>query len=323
MANRILITEPIIKDVINFLKEHHEVDITPRGRFHTEDDVMEVIGNYDAVLSMLSVPITEKALKAGKNLKIVANYAVGYNNIDVKAATNLGIKVANTPDVLTDASADGTMALILSVARRLCQAQDFLRDGKFDGWDPLGFLGMELKGKHLGVLGMGRIGQAVARRAKAFGLNILYHNRHRVTDDIQKELGAEYMNTVEDLAKNSDILSLNCPLNKETHHIINKEILDLMPDGSILINTSRGPVVDEEALADALHAGKLSGAGIDVFEEEPHVHPKLLSAPNCVLVPHIASATNETRYKMGMLAAHAIDDILNEKPADKIPNIIN
>jgi len=320
---RVLITEPIIKDVINFLKKYYQVDVTPRGRFHTEDDVLDIIGDYDAILTMLSVPVTEKVLKAGKNLKIIANHAVGYNNIDVKAATKLGIKVANTPDVLTEASADGTFALILAAARRLCEAQDFLRANKFDGWDPLGFLGMELNGKNLGILGMGRIGRAVARRANGFGLNILYHNRHRVEDVIEDELGAHYMDSVEELAKNSDILSLNCPMTKETYHIINRKILDLMPESSILINTSRGPVIDEAALADALHSGNIGGAGIDVFEEEPKVHPGLLTAPNCILVPHIASATRETRYAMGMLAAKAIHGILSGKGYDDIPNLIN
>jgi glyoxylate reductase len=320
---RVLITEPIIKDVINFLKKYYQVNVTPRGRFQAEDDVLEIINDYDAMLSMLSVPVTEKVLKAGKKLKIVANHAVGYNNIDVKAATKLGIKVANTPDVLTDASADGTFALILAAARRLCEAQEFLRDNKFDGWDPLGFMGMELNGKTLGILGMGRIGRAVARRAKGFGLNILYHNRHRVEDEIEVELGARYVDSVKELAMNSDILSINCPMTKETYHIIDRKILDLMPDNSILVNTSRGPVVDEAALAEALHSGKLGGAGIDVFEEEPKVHPRLLTAPNGILVPHIASATRETRYAMGMLAAQAIHGVLHGKEFDEIPNLIN
>lgn len=323
MGTKVLITEPIVDEVISFLKKHHEVDIASRNRFKTEQDVMEVIDQYDALLSMLSVPVTEKVLKAGKKLKIVANHAVGYNNIDVQAATKLGIKVANTPDVLTEATADCAFALLLSVSRRICEAQDFLRDGKFDGWDPLGFLGLELHGKNLGILGMGRIGQAVARRAKGFGMNILYHNRHQLPADQEMDLNAHYLDTMEKLASESNIMSLNCPLTDETHHIINQHILDLLPEGAIIINTARGPVIDEEALAEALHSGKLGGAGIDVFENEPEIHPKMLSAPNAMLTPHIASATRDTRYAIGMLAAQAIHDILSGKPEKSIPNLIN
>lgn len=321
MAFKVLLTEPIVQEVIDYLGEHTEVTVGERGAYNSEEALKEAVGKYDALLSMLSNPVTEKVLKAGSDrLKIVANHAVGYNNIDIEAAEALGISVANTPDVLTESTADCTLALMLAVARKICEAQSYLREGHFDGWEPLGFLGMELNGRTLGILGMGRIGQAVARRAKAFGMNILYHNRTPLDRKSEKELSANYAENVGELARNSDILSLNCPLTEETYHSINASILQVMPDHSILINTARGPVVDEQALAEALHQGVIAGAGLDVFEEEPKVHPKLLSAPRCVLTPHIASATDETRKAIGMLAANAILGIKNGRT--EIPNLI-
>lgn len=322
MDYRVLITEPVVPTVIEKLSDRYEVVVGKRGDFSDEVSLKNAIPTFDAVLPMLSSPITARVIQAGKRLKVIANHAVGYNNIDLDAAKKAGVKVANTPDVLTESSADCAMALLLSVARKLCEAEQFLREGRFDGWDPLGFLGLELNGKTLGVLGMGRIGTAVARRADAFGMDILYHNRKRVDDQTEQELKAEYVTDVGILAERSDVLSLNCPLTDETHHIINEAILDRMPDHALLINTARGPVVDESALAEALHNGQIGGAGIDVFEEEPEVHPRLLSAPNCVLTPHIASATHETREAIGMLAANAIIGVLEGRPDHEIPNLI-
>lgn len=322
MDYRVLITEPIVSSVIDRLSGRYEVVVGKRGDFVDEVSLVNAIPTFDALLPMLSAPITAEVIAAGDRLKVIANHAVGYNNIDLEAAKRAGVKVANTPDVLTESSADCTMALMLSAARHICEAQQFLHDGKFDGWDPLGFLGLELNGKTLGILGMGRIGTAVARRARAFGMDIIYHNRSRVDDQTEQELDAEWVPDIETLAERSDVLSLNCPLTDETHHIINEAILDRMPDHALLINTARGPVVDEAALAEALHGGILGGAGIDVFEEEPEVHPRLLTAPRCVLTPHIASATDETREAIGMLAADAVIGVLEGKPEREIPNLI-
>lgn len=319
---RVLITEPIVDSVIKKLRNNYKVDVGSRGDFKTEAQLIDAIPVYDALLPMLSTPVTASVIEAGSKLKVIANHAVGYNNIDLEASKAAGIKIANTPDVLTESSADCAMALLLTTARKICDAQEYLRAGKFNGWEPLGFLGMELNGKTLGILGMGRIGTSLARRAKAFGLNILYHNRSRISADLAQELQAQYASSIEELAQQSDILSLNCPLTDETHHIINAEILALMPDHSLLINTARGPVVDEEALANALHNKSIAGAGLDVFEDEPKVHPLLLSAPNCVMTPHIASATTETREAIGMLAANAIIGVLEEQPDTSIPNLI-
>lgn len=322
MHRRVLITEPIIPSVIDKLEEHYTVDVGERGTYNDEDALLRDIPHYDAVLPMLSNPITEKVLAAGKNLKIVANHAVGYNNIDLQAAEKYDVAVANTPGVLTDACAEFTMGLMLAVGRRLFDAQKFLLSGKFKDWMPLGFLGMELKGSTLGIIGMGRIGQAVAQRAKAFGMNIIYHNRNKVDSNTEKQLDATYSSSVEHLAKQSDVISLHCPLTDETKHLIDSHILSVMGKNTILLNTSRGPVVDEEALAKALHNEIIGGAGLDVFENEPEVHPHLRDAPNCVLTPHMASASYQTRQAIGMLAADAIIGVLENRPKTEIPNLI-
>lgn len=322
MSARILITEPIIDKVIEDLRANYTVDVGKRGQFSTEQDLIEVIDRYDALLPMLSTPVSAGVIEAGSKLKIVANHAVGYNNIDLQAAQKAGVHVANTPGVLTESCADFTLGLILAVARKLGPAEDYLRQGKFNGWEPLGFLGQELNGRTLGIFGMGRIGTAVARRAGAFGLTIKYHNRHRVSKDTESELDATYVENLQELANQSDILSLHCPLTDETRHAIDASLINQMPDHALLINTSRGPVIDEHALANALHKNKLGGAGLDVFEDEPAVHPRLLSAPNCVLTPHIGSATHHTRTAIGKLAAKAIRGILEgQDPAD-IPNLL-
>lgn len=318
---RILITEPVVSSVIEYLSEHYEVDVGERGRFNSEQALAEAVPGYDALMPMLSNPVTARVIESADRLRIIANHAVGYNNIDVEAARRHEVKVANTPGVLTEASADCAMALMLGTSRHICEAQQYLREGKFEGWEPLGFLGMELGGRTLGVFGMGRIGTAVARRARAFGMRIRYHNRSRVDPETERELQAGYAESLEDLARESDVLSLNCPLTEETRHAVDRRVLELMPEHAILINTSRGAVVDESALAEALHEGKIGGAGLDVFEEEPDVHPRLLSAPNCLLTPHIASATRKTRRDIGMLAARAIRDVLEGRTGD-IPNLV-
>lgn len=322
MSYRVLITEPIVESVIHRLEKHFRVDVGQRGDFNNEEQLEKAIPNYDALLPMLSNPITARVIEAGSKLKIIANHAVGYNNIDLEAAKKNDVKVANTPDVLTQSSADLGMALLLAVARKIVEAQDYLKAGKFKGWEPLGFLGMELDGNTLGIVGMGRIGTALARRAKAFGMNICYHNRSRVETELEEELDATYMKSVRELAKKSDVLSLNCPLTDETHHLVNRDILAALPEHAIVINTARGPVIDEEALAEALHSATIGGAGLDVFENEPEIHPRILNAPNCVITPHIASATHQSRKSIGMLAADAITGVLQGKPDSDIPNLI-
>ncbi len=320
---KILITEPIPDDVIDYLKNFASVTVGDKGTYQSEEALIRDIPEYDGLLCMLSTPVTETVLKAGKNLKIVANFAVGYDNIDVDAAHKLGIKAANTPDVLTEACGDYAMGLLLALSRKFKDAEQYLRDGNFTGWEPLGFLGMELRDRTLGIIGMGRIGQAFAHRARAFGMKIIYHNRSRVNEQIEQELDAEFISDHKTLAQRADVLSLNCPLTEETHHLVDQELLEIMPKHALLINISRGAVIDEAALAQALHQNKIAGAALDVFEEEPKVHPNLLTAPNTLLLPHIASATHRTRKDIGMLAAEAITSVLEGKPDHEIPNLIS
>jgi glyoxylate reductase len=240
----------------------------------------------------------------------------------VNAAKEADVAVANTPDVLTEATADGTFALLLSAIRRIPEAERALRGGSFDGWDPKGFLGMELGDKTLGIVGLGRIGAAVARRARAFGMQIVYHNRTKADRSLELELSANYEKQIENLVSISDIISLHCPLTEETRHLFDAPMLGKMKKTAYLINASRGPVVDEAALAAALANGTIAGAGLDVYEFEPRVHPDLMALENCVLLPHITSATVETREAMGHLAADAIIGVLEGNSPDSIPNLL-
>lgn len=320
---KILITEPIPDKALSYLRNYGELTIGKATQFNNEEALLKVIPEFDALLCMLSTPVTDRVLEAGKKLQIAANFAVGYDNIDVQKAHELGIKVANTPEVLTEACGDYAMGLLLSLSRRFKDAEQYLREGNFEGWEPLGFLGMELRGRTLGIIGMGRIGQAFAHRAKAFGMNIMYNNRTKLDSSIEKDLEAKYISNPLQLARQSDVLSLNCPLTNETHHLVNNEMLNILPSHALIVNISRGAVIDEAALAKALHDGRIGGAALDVFENEPEVHPELLSAPNTLLLPHIASATHKTREAIGMLAAKAIASVLEGKAASNIPNLIH
>lgn len=318
----VLVTEPLPGKGIELLSNRYKVTVGKRGDFDTESMLKQAIDSYDALLSCLSNPVSREVLQAGKQLKIVSNYAVGYNNIDIDAARELGILVANTPDVLTEATADCAFALLLGVARRLREAEDHLKAGEFQGWHPFGFLGTELHGKKAGILGMGRIGRAFARRARGFGISILYHNREPLDRQTEQQYDARFLESVDELIQQSDFLSIHCPLTSETRHIINKKRLSMMKPDAIIINTARGPVVEEAELAAALHDRRIGGAGLDVFENEPEVHPDLLTAPNCVLLPHIGSATHETRGRMSALAASSIISHLEGKPDHAIPNLV-
>jgi len=322
MRYKILLTEPVVDSVIDRLNNIGDVTIGQKGVYSEEQKLAKDIGDFDALLCMLSTPVTSRVLEKAKRLKIIANYAVGYNNIDIQEAHRRSIKVANTPDVLTEACGDFAMGLLLAVSRKFTEAEAYLRAGQFNGWEPRGFLGLELRERTLGIVGMGRIGQAFARRAKAFGMNIIYHNRNRVAENTEQQLGATYINNLYDLLKKSDVVSLNCPLTPETHHLIGPKELQIMPAHALLINISRGAVIDEKALADALLKKSIAGAGLDVFEHEPKIHPHLLKAPNCTLLPHIASATHRTREAIGMLAVDAIEGVLKGTKETEIPNLI-
>ncbi|TNE68624.1 D-glycerate dehydrogenase [bacterium] len=321
MKPRVLVTEPIVEPVLDFLKTFAQVDVGERGTYSSEQALIDSIEPYTYLLSMLTCPVTKRVMETGKNLTLIANYAVGFNNIDIQAAKELNIRVANTPDVLTEATADTTMALLLSVSRNILLADKELREGKFDGWHPMTYLGLDFRKKKLGIFGMGRIGQAVAKRAVSFGFEIIYHNRKPLAQNIEESLNAIYYSDLELFLKDCDVLSIHAPLTPENRHSINANRLSLMKKGSYIINTARGPIIDEKALAESLISGHIAGAGLDVFELEPKIHPLLLDAPNTVLLPHIGSSTPETRFEIGMLAATAIYKHFNGE-TDSIPNLV-
>jgi len=274
----------------------------------------------DGILVLLANKIDKELMDGLPKLKVISNYAVGFNNIDVEYATQKKIWVTNTPDVLTDATADLAFALLLACARRIVEADKFTREGKFKIWQSDLMLGKDLKGKTLGIIGAGRIGQAFGKRATGFGMKILYFDKKRI-ENFEKETGAKY-STLKQLLKNSDFISIHTPLTKETYHLIDKEEFDLMKEGSILINTARGEVINEKELVNALKSGKLFSAGLDVYEFEPKITKDLLKMKNVVLLPHIGSATVETRNKMAELAAMNIVKVLKgKKPLTPVNSI--
>jgi glyoxylate reductase len=257
--------------------------------------------------------------EAGPGLKMIANYANGFDNIDITAALAKGLMVTNTPGVLTNDTADATMALILAVPRRFFEGAEALERGAFRGWAPTWMLGHRLAGQRLGIIGMGRIGEAVARRAKAFGLSIHYHNRKPVRAHVETELEATYWENLDQMLSRMDIVSVNCPHTPATYRLLSARRLKLLKSSAIVVNTARGEIIDEECLANMLEAGQLAGAGLDVYEREPAIHPKLLKAKNVVLLPHMASATIEGRIEMGEKVIINIKTFVDgHRPPDRV-----
>ena len=274
----------------------------------------EQLATADAAVTLLTDRVDDPFLDAAPNVRVVANVAVGYNNVDVAACSARGVTVTNTPGVLTDATADLGMALILMITRRLGEGERLVRSQTPWKWGMFMMLGAGLQGRRLGVVGMGGIGEALADRAKAFGMSIVYHNRSAVDDATQARLGAQLVG-LDELLETSDVVSLNCPYSEATHHLIDAAALDRMRNDAYLVNTARGPIVDEAALVDALRDGSIAGAGLDVFENEPDVHPGLVDLDNVVLVPHLGSATVETRTAMATLAARNAVEVLAGRAA--------
>ncbi len=283
------------------------------------DALDEQLANADAAVTLLSERVDDRFLAAAPHIGIVANVAVGYNNIDVEACTARGVRVTNTPGVLTDATADLTMGLLLAVTRRLGEGERLIRSGTPWKWGMFMMLGTGLQGRRLGIVGMGDIGQAVASRARAFGMDIVYHNRSSVDPETQRRLGARLV-SLDELFATSDVVSLNCPYTDATHHLVDADALAMMRPSAFLLNSARGPIVDEAALVDALHSSAIAGAGLDVFEHEPDVHPGLLDLDNVVLVPHLGSATTETRGAMAELAAR---NVVAHLRGDPLPTPVN
>lgn len=308
---KVFVTRKILEEGLNMLRERYDVEVSDYDGIIPREMLLEKVKGADALLSLLTDNIDAEVMDAaGPNLKIIANYAVGYNNIDVEEATKRGIMVTNTPGVLTETTADFAWTLLMAIARRIVEADKFVREGKFRGWEPMLLLGTDVFGATLGIVGFGRIGQAMARRALGFNMRVLYYDNSRIDEQIEKELKATFVD-LPTLLRESDFVTLHVPLTKQTHHLIGEKELKMMKKDAYLINTARGPVVDEKALVKALKEGWIKGAALDVFENEPEIEPELLKLDNVVLAPHIASASYATRSKMSVMVAENIIKALN------------
>ena len=308
----IYVTRPLPEPIMAAIRERYHLIEDPPDRAPTSMELRRGFAQADAVISTLSDRIDADLLSHATTLKIVANYAVGYNNIDLAAARARGIVVTNTPDVLTDATADLTWALLLAVTRRVVEGDRWIREGTWPGWAPTQMLGADVSGKTLGIIGMGRIGQAVATRAQGFRMPVLYASPRPA---IVPNGHIWTRHSLDSVIEQSDVLSLHVPLTDATRHLIGPRELARMKPTAVLINTSRGAVIDESALVTALKAGTIAGAGIDVYEQEPAVPPDLMELSNVVLLPHLGSATLETRIRMGMICLDNIAAVLNGQPA--------
>ena len=317
--SRVVVTGRVPDAALEKLRAEHEVDAWAGPESIGREELLGRVAGADAIVSLLTERIDGELLDAaGPQLKVVANVAVGYDNINVPACTERGIVATNTPGVLTEATADIAFGLILMATRRLGEGERLIRAGQAWKWGMFFLLGSSLQGKTLGVVGMGGIGQATARRARAFGMDIVYQSRSEIDPAIAAELGARRVD-LDELLTVSDVISLHCPYGPATHHLIGAEQLSAMKSSTYLVNTARGPIVDEAALAAALREGVIAGAGLDVFEHEPKVHPELLDLENVTLVPHLGSATVETRTAMAVLAAdNALAVLRGEQPPTPI-----
>ena len=315
----VYVTRAIPEENIDELRKHFDVEVNPDDRALSKDELKQKLKGRHAAISLLTDTIDGEVLDAaGPQLRIVANYAVGFNNFDVAAATQRNVVLTNTPGVLDDATATHTMTLLLATARRIAESDKFVRDGKWQGWAPMFFVGLDVERKNLGIAGLGRIGKAVAKRARGFGMNIIYSDVKRDAD-FEKAFGATYVDK-DTLIRESDFLTMHVPLTDETRHYIGAKELKAMKKTAVLINASRGPVVDEIALVQALKNGEIWGAGLDVFEDEPKLASGLIDLPNVVVVPHIASATPQTRIAMGEIAVNNIIKVLNGQVPDTCVN---
>ena len=317
---KVIVTRKLPDPVETRMRELFDTELNLTDEPLTKAQLIDAVGRTDVLVPTITDKIDAKLLeKAGPKLKVIANFGAGVDHIDVAAATARGITVTNTPGVLTEDTADLTVALIMTVARRIVEGANVAKAGSYHGWAPTWMMGRRITGKRLGIIGMGRIGQAVARRAKAFGLQIHYHNRKPVSPRIAEELEATYWDSLDQMLARMDIISVHSPHTPATYHLLSARRLKLMPPHAILVNTARGEIIDEAALATLLAEGKIAGVGLDVFEFEPRINPKLLNLPNAVLLPHLGSATLEGRIDMGEKVIINIRTWMDgHKPPDRV-----
>jgi lactate dehydrogenase-like 2-hydroxyacid dehydrogenase len=319
MKPPVLVTKRIYPEAVDLLRAHCDVDYEATDDGLSADQLRNRIRGKFAVVSQLTDKFTPDVIASLEGLRVIANVAVGFDNVDIPAATKAGILVTNTPDVLTDTTADLAFALLLAAARRLVEGYQFVHSGNWRKWAIDLLVGQDVHHSTLGIIGLGRIGQAVARRGRGFAMRLIYTDAMRAAPEVEEALGAEFM-PLDQLLAESVFISIHVPLSAATRKLIGAAELRRMKPTAILVNTSRGPVVDEAALAEALRAGVIAGAGLDVFEQEPTVHPGLLNLPQAVLAPHIGSASVQTRRKMSMMAAeNAVAAALGRHP----PNLLN
>jgi glyoxylate reductase len=315
---KVFVTRKIPESGINLLKDHHTVTVSKKDRVLSKTEIIDQAKDAEGLLCLLTDTIDSEVISSLPNLKMIANYAVGFNNVDVKMATQKKIPVSNTPGVLTDTTAELAWALVFSVARRIVESDSFCRDGKFEGWGPMFMLGQDVTKKTLGIIGAGRIGTAMALKSKGFNMNILYVDPEH-NSVLESELDAQQKD-LSTLLSTSDIVSLHVPLTDDTHHLIGEKELESMKETAVLINTSRGPIIDENALIKALENNQIFGAGLDVYEQEPKIPKRLKQLNNAVILPHIGSATKETRSKMADMAAENMIQGLNGKQPSNCVN---
>lgn len=316
----VVVTRRLPAEVETRLSELFDVTLRDSEAAMTRAELVEAMKSADVLVPTITDSVDGAMIgQAGERLKLIANYGAGVDNIDVSTARQRGILVSNTPGVLTDDTADMTMGLILAVTRRLPEGLAAMQSGSWDGWAPTAFLGGRVAGRRLGILGMGRIGQAVARRAAAFGMQVHYHNRRRLRPEIEEELQATWWESLDQMVARMDVISVNCPHTPSTFHLMNARRLKLMKPDAVIVNTSRGEVIDENALTRMLRAGEIAGAGLDVYENGTEVNPRLRELNNVVLLPHMGSATRESRIEMGekvIINIKTFDD--GHRPPDQV-----
>jgi lactate dehydrogenase-like 2-hydroxyacid dehydrogenase len=319
MQKKILVTREVFDETLDFLAPHFDIEANQEDRLLTAGELADLLADKDGAIIALTDRVDESLLSHCPRLKAVCNIAVGYNNIDLAACSAHGVMATNTPGVLDDTTADFTWTLILAAARRLTEAERYLRDGKWEKWKLKQLLGFDVHGATLGIIGMGRIGQAVARRALGFDMEVLYHNQKRLPPELETSCRARYVSK-EELLSSADIVTLHVPYNQQTHHLIGAPELSVMKKTALLVNAARGGVVDDGALIEALRSGAIAGAGLDVFEGEPAYNPGFLELANVVLAPHIASSSEKTRRRMAMKAA---ENLVAALTTGNPPNLLN